>query len=164
MSDPDRLPHCGPETTATYWMSRVANHIQTIRDSPMVSYVSAYIASTSVADRFEDNIDPETGEPLDAEELIDLLMEAENKAFNEYAGILDRWCESDEGFKQAARLATMLADANYLSLSQIDQEGDEDLDYARECAYEYSKVIKQTVAMYNKTSRWAWREEGRDED
>lgn len=162
MSEPDRIPHFGPETTATYWMSRVTNLIQTIRESPMVGYVSSYIAAASVGDRFEDNIDPETGEPLEPGVLVDLLMAAERKAYDEYTGILDKWCDGDEGFTKAARLAEMLAEANYLSLSEIDQDGDADLDYSRECALGYSNLVTSTVDMYRKTQKWSLRNEEGD--
>ena len=47
-------------------LKRVSNIIETVSNSPMVSFVSAFIASTAIEEKFPDGLDPETGEP-DAE-------------------------------------------------------------------------------------------------
>jgi hypothetical protein len=158
MAEPSRYPHCGPETTSTYWMSKVSNIIETVANSPMVSFVSAFIASTTIEEKFPDGLDPETGEPIEPMERVNLILDAEKRAYDEYQSILGKWADSSDDLARAAKLAAMLADANYLSLSSIE-DNDDDLIYARECAYEYARIIKQTVSMLTKTAEWSSRED-----
>lgn len=161
MSKPDRRPHIGPETTETYWMSRVTAAIEAIKNSSMVMFVSSYVAASAVDEEYPDGIDPETGEELDPMERLHYILEKEQAAFDEYITILDGWATGDESFMKAGRLAAMLAEANYLSLCQIEAS-DEDLIYARECAYEYARIVKSIYDMYLKTRKWGRREENRD--
>lgn len=163
MSSPDRTPHLGPETTATFWMGRTANLIQTIQDSPMVLYVSSYVATTSVDEEYPDGVDPDTGEVIPPMERLHMILEAEQKAFTEYTQILENWFQGDAALKRAARLAEMLSEASYLSLREID-DADPDLIYAQECAYEYAKLVKTTVGMFRKTTAWTDAQESRPGD
>ncbi len=154
----DRRPHLGPETTATFWMSRVVNHIRTIKDSPMVMLVAGYVAATTIEDRHAD-------EDLSAEEKLELILEAEHSAFNEYMRVLEDWSSGDKQLAKAARLSSMLAEANYLSIRSLEEvEGDDYMEYAAECAKEYSTLVKTAVAMLAKTTEWAAEHEPGDED
>jgi len=154
VSEPDRRPHLGPETTETYWMGRVINAIATLKDSPIVSFVSSYVAAGAVDELFPDGLDPDTGEKMDPMERLNLILEREASAYEEYMGILEGCYEGDFSLLKAGKLAVMIAEANYLSLSSIP-DPDEDLIYARECAYEYAKIIKATYSMLVKTRDWS---------
>lgn len=161
MSEPDRRPHIGPETTETYWMGRVTSAIESIKNSSMVMFVSSYVASSAVEEEYPDGVNPDTGEQIETMERLHLILEKEQAAFDEYITVLDSWATGDASFLKAGKLATMLAEANYLSLCQIP-ETDEDLIYARECAFEYAKIVKAIYAMYLKTRKWGKRDENRD--
>jgi hypothetical protein len=156
VSEPDRTPHLGPETTETYWMGRVINAITTIKDSPMVSFVSSYVASGAVEEQYPDGNDPDSGEPLDPMERLNMILEKEEAAYQEYMSILEGCYEGDLSLIKAGKLASMIAEANYLSLSTIP-DPDADLIFARECAFEYAKIIKSTYSMLLKTRDWCQR-------
>ncbi len=162
MSEPDRQPHLGPETTETYWMGRVINSIATIKDSPIVSFVSSYVASGAIEDEYPEGNDPESGEPLEPMERLNLILEKEEAAYQEYMTILEGCYEGDASLHKAGRLAAMIAEANYLSLSTVPDPGP-DLIYARECAYEYAKIVKATYAMLVKTRSWEKDAKGSEE-
>ncbi len=155
----DRRQHLGPETTATFWMGRVVNHIRTIKDSAMVMLVAGYVAETSVEDIHGD-------EDLDPEDKLELILKAEDSAFNEYMRILEDWASGDKQLAKAARLSSMLAEANYLSIRSIEDAGDESeyLEYAVECAKEYSVLVKTAASMLAKTTAWSAKHEADDED
>ena len=145
----DRAQHLGVETTATFWASRVIGHIRTIKDSPMVMLVSGYIAAMSVGEKY-----PEGDDELSAMDRIELVVAAEQKAFDEYMGCLENWAAGTNELRKAARLAGMLAEANYLSLTAIE-EPDDYIEYAADCAKEYASIVTTAVAMLAKTSSWA---------
>ena len=145
-------------------MSQVVRHITTIKESPMVMLVSGYIATTHVAEHYPDGID-EDGEQLTTQEIIEITHEAEQKAYKEYADILDAWADGEKQLRRAARLAEMLSEANYLSISSVsgdsvDSDYESQTMYARECAYEFAKCVRQSVRMLRKTTRWTEEFEG----
>ena len=145
----NRDQHLGVETTSTYWAGRMVTHIRTIKDSPLVALVAGYVASVSM-----ESGDIEHLEDADPMEKLDLVLDAEQRAFDQYMQILNDWPAGDTEFRKAGRLAGMLVEANHLALGSVE-EPDDELTFAVECAKEYAKVVKTSISMFEKTSEWA---------